>query len=68
MSLISSKLTATERIALKNKIITGITNKENNKEKRGTVNIGKLVTISNVVNPYSQENYSNNYPINYPLS
>lgn len=63
MSLISSKLTAPERIALKNKIITGITNKERNKERRGTVNIGKLVTISNVVNPYSQENYSNNYPL-----
>ena len=60
MSLISSKLTATERIALKNKIIMGVLKKEKNKtEEQGE----KVITIDDTVNAYSQ----GNSPIVYPL-
>lgn len=63
MSLISSKLTASERTALKNKILLGVENKE--KENRDKVITYGPITIKDVENVYTDRYARGNYPINY---
>jgi len=67
MSLISSKLTAPERIALKNKIIMGVLKKEKNKTEEQGETYTNRITKSVFVEP-TDRYYNGNYPINHSLS